>query len=90
MLIGLFIIASSELYLLPFSSALAAVYKDSTDQKRMLRLCDEKGIRLQDRSIFKTIEEIERQIASREDDADDAVEEAERIELEERQRLLPY
>ncbi|KAH9824981.1 NRDE-2, necessary for RNA interference-domain-containing protein [Melampsora americana] len=84
-----------DLYLLPFSTTLSTVYHNVTEQKRMLRLCDEKGIRIKDRKIFKVIEEIEIEIEKLEEDGEEEeemlVEELEqRKELEERKRLLPY
>lgn len=79
-----------DLYLLPFSPKLSTVYQNATEQKRMLRLCDEKGIRIKDRKIFKKIEEIEKEIEELEDEEMMAEELEQRKELEERKRLLPY
>ncbi|MBW0471014.1 hypothetical protein O181_010729 [Austropuccinia psidii MF-1] len=80
---------SKELYLLPFSDQLKAVYSGISDQKRMLKLLDEKGIRIKDRSAHCVIEQLEDELNAC-DQEEDAIESAERKEMEERMKLFPY
>ncbi|KAI7957432.1 hypothetical protein MJO28_004527 [Puccinia striiformis f. sp. tritici] len=90
---------SKELYLLQFTSRFEDTHgpKSKTNQsiecKRMIRLIDEKSIRIRDRSVFKGLENLQpgstsSHVFGLDDDDDD--DDREQLEFDERRKLLPY
>lgn len=85
---------AKELYLIPFSTRLQSTYdlKKIDELKRMLKLMDEKCIRLKARSIRSFLDTIAGDIEQLElnDEPKDSMEAGELAEFKERIKLLPY